>query len=948
MMHAQVGFKAAILCVAVSMLGCSSKGTIADLGNAEIELEQGLDFNNLDHEKVRNEYEQLVDLVDDQYLKEQIERRIAGVHMQEGDSQQTQASAPPRQGYYRNAIASYVDILEKYPNSPDNAEVLYQLAKAYDMEGQHNNARQMLERLVTRHPYYKAIGEAYFRLGDIYFSAEQYVKAETSYREAVRQNSGRLVLNSQYMLAWALYKQGNFNQSLDHFAIVLNQLLMAQVQGHQLTNSEKPLVEDTLHSMSLALVNLGGAQAIADIELVQGKPYQWRLYQRLADFYLEKTRYFDSAETYRQFISLFPTDQRASEFHSQLISAYLSGGFPKLVLEEKQSFVKLYGPASEYLTQHPKQKASVYVLLKQYYVELSAHFHSQGQKALKKATTSKERNLSEIAVTSLHQATDYYARYLSAFPDDKHAAQLRYKKAEAHFENQQYDLAAKEYAHVAYIDNSKKLGNKAAYASLVAFEKHVTRLENQNSPSEILTKWRADSVDSMLKFAAVYHQDVRAITVLTNAAQSIFALNQFDRAIEVAGNLLKQHDDLNPNLKKTAYGILAHSYFQKGKYQLAQNHYEQQRSLYVNVLKGKKESQEYKVITDQIAASIYKKSEVYKNTNKIDFAIRELLSIKVIAPESKIRVLAQYDGASLLLQQQNWKQAIIELKQLAILFPAHELAAEFPRKLAFAYEKNEQWKEAAVAYMALYNTDKDSGVRQDALFIAAGLERKIKNYKTAIQHYRDYAHAYEKPFDNRMEARYQLADLYEKIDDKTKHLYWLRRIIAGDETSGSERTERSRWLGAWANAKYGDYFAWEFYRRSLRQPIDKSIARKNNYIQDASLRYKQASEYGILEFVTLSNYKLARLYQTFSEELAKAPMPNGLSAPDEEVYREIITQQAQPFFELAISVHSNNIELSWDGHFNDWISKSYDAMKLLSPLRFGKEESLARYGDEIR
>ena len=942
------GLKLVALSVAISLSACSSQGTIADLEGDAIETEAGLDFNNLDHEQVRNEYQQLIDLVDDDYLKQQIQRRIAGVHMLEGDANQSDMNSAPKQGYYRNAIASYVDILEKYPNSPDNAEVLYQLAKAYDMEGQTNNARQMLERLVDRHPYFPAISEAYFRLGDIYFSRDWYAKSEKAYRQTTIQDSGKLTLNAHYMLAWSLYKLGNYNESLDHFAFVLDNLLVAEMNGRALTVTEKPLVKDALHSMSLALVNLGGAQAIADIKLIDGKSYQWRLYDELAAFYLEKSRYDDSAATYREFIQLYPMNVRTSDFHSKLIAAYVKGGFPKLVLKEKQDFVDLYGPASQYLVKHDAQKQQVFSQLKEYYVELAAHFHSQGQQAIKKSKTSKEEHLIELAKTSLSQATDYYGRYIKTFATDKNVADLRYKKADAHFENQQYDLAAKEYATVAYVDKDKALANKSAYASLIAYRKHSEELEKDRASSEKQEAWRQQSVDSMLMFANVFHKDERAIAVLTNAAQALFALNQFDRAIGVANGLIIKHKQLSPSLKQTAYGILAHSYFQKGEYQLAQNHYTTQRRIVLNDMKLAKTSTEYQDISNQIAVSIYKKADAHKLAKSNQLAINELLSVKKLAPESKIRVIAQYDAVSLMLEEKQWASAIKELKQLQKQFATHELAPEFPRKLAFSFEKNEQWQKAAMAYMQLYKTDKDAVVRQDALFIAAGLFEKIDQLDKAIEYYKEYAHEYEKPFGNRMEARFHLAQLYEKTNDKPRHLYWLRRVVAGDADAGADRTERSQWLGAWASAKYGDYFAWEFNRRSLRLPIDKSMAKKNGYLQDATVRYEQAAAYGILEFVTLSNFKMADLYETFSRELNKAPVPKGLSDQDTAMYQNIIAQQAQPFAELAATIHQNNIELGWDGHYNDWISKSYGAMKRLSPMRFGKEEELARYGDEIR
>lgn len=931
---------ALVASASVILAACSSQGTIGGLQDDTVEPEiASLDFNNLDHKQVRNEYEELLDLVDDAYLKEQIQRRIAGVKMQEGDKKSAKA---PKKGYYQQAIAGYIDILEKYPNSPDNAEVLYQLAKAYELEGEVNNARQMLERLVRIHPYYPLISEVHFRLGDIYFSKEWYAKAETAYRETTVQDGGKLTLNAHYMLAWSLYKQGDYNQSLEHLAFVLDELLVAEMSGRKLSSTEAHLVKDTLHSMSLALVNLGGARAIADVGALEDKNYVWRVYDELAGFYLGKDRYDDSAVTYREYILKNPLDMRAADFHSKLIAAYVKGAFPKLILSEKENYVEFYGPHSKYLKKFPDQQAPVYKNLNTYYVELASHYHAQGQQALKKMKTSKESHLPELVEKSFYRATDFYGRFIQTFPKDKQVASLLYKKADAHFENSQFDLAAVDYDKVGYEFKRNKLANKAAYASIVSFKQHTDELTKQKADKVVLDKWHGESVKAMLKFARVYHSDPRAISVLTSAAQAMFAINQYDRAIEVASDLINKNKRLSKNLKKTAYGILAHSYFQKGEYQLAQNNYTAQRKLV------KKSSSEYREITDQLAASIYKKAEGIQTAGNKQKAISELLSIKKLASNSKFRVQAQYDAVSLMLGDKQWKRAIKELKQLQRSFPKHKLAVEFPRKLAFAYEQSENWKQAAVAYTKLFKTDPDAGVKQEALFITAGLEKKLKNKKKAIEYYRDYAHKYEQPFDNRMEARYNLADLYEQLDDKTRHLFWLRRIIDGDKKGGDQRTDRSRYLGAWANSKYGDYFAWEFKRRKLRLPIENSMAKKNQFLQDATTRYEMASSYNILEFVSQSSYKMAELYERFSKELNHAPVPKGLSAEDTAFYKQILGEQAGPFAELATGIHQNNIDLSWDGHYNEWISKSFDAMKRLAPARYGKVEEVARYGDEIR
>lgn len=935
-----------LLTIAISsaVAACSSQGTIGSLNQVETEDLKEVEIDQLSHQQIRDQYQEILGLVDDDYIKEQIERRISGVHMQEGDAQSANPNTPPAQGYYRNAIASYRDILEKYPNSPDNAEVLYQLAKAYDIEGQPENALAMMRRLETYHPDYEHMPEVYFRMGDLHFNAARYPQAEKAYRKTASYNKASLNNNAHYMLAWTLYKQGAFDKSLGEFALVLNALYQEDGTTSGLNNVEQSLIDDTLHSMSLALVNLGGAQAIRDVPELRNKAYIWRLYQQLAGFYLTKNLYSDSAATYREFIDRFPMRERTSRFHTELIKVYVKGAFPKLVLEEKEVYANNYGPQSDYFARFPQLQQGIREDLQEYYVELASHYHSQGQQALSKAKRkSAEAHLAELGEKSLTSATDFYQRYLTLFVNDKAAADIRYKKAEAQFENQQFGAAAEDYQQVAYNNNADyELANKAGYAAIVSYQKHIDSLEKQQADQSDVDNWRATSLQSMLQFTEVFHKDSRSTAVLTNASQAMFALKQYNRAIKVASGLLENVQDLNNDLKKTAFGILAQSRFSLKQYQTAASNYQAQRNF------TKANSKEYRQISDNIATSVYQYAEQLKQQNNNDEAIQQLLSLKKLTPNANTRIVAQYDAASLLLAAKRWDAAITELQQLKAQFPQHKLAPEFPRKLAFAYENKQDWPEALAAYEYLFNKDPDAGVRQEALFISAGLAEKLADVNKAISYYRDYAHKYEQPFDNRMEARYKLSVLYEKKDDKNRQLFWLRRIIAGDKNAGEQRTERSQWLAAWANSKYGDYFAWEFNRRKLRLPIESSISRKNGFLQDAATRYGMAAEYGILEFVSQSNLKLANLYQKFAGELLKAPTPAGLSAADQALYAQVFEQQSEPLQQLAQDYFMANVELAWQGHYTTWIQQSFDAMRQLAPLRFDQTEQVAKYGDEIR
>jgi len=936
-----------LLSLAIALSGCSMFGggnTIGGLKSQQAE-ESNLDFTNMDHAQVREEYKELLDLVDDDFLKEQIERRIAGVSMSEGDHSLA-AGKKPNKGYYRDAINSYIDILEKYPNSPDNAEVLYQLSKAYEMEGEPKNAEKMLNRLVTLHPNYENIAEAHFRLGDINFNNKKYNAAESHYRFVAESSAKNLELNAQYMLGWSLYKQTEFDQALESFAYVLS-IILDKESSANLTNAEKPLVEDTLHSISLSLVNVGGPKQIPAVKGLQNKEYVWQVYEDLGAYYIEKNRYFDSAATYQAYIDAFPMDKRSPEMHTKMIASYEKGAFSRKVLEAKQDYVARYGKTGKFWAQADAPlRNQISNNLKPYLVELAAHFHAQAQKQNELAKGKEKTDAEQFAVLSektqesYSNATAYYGEYLTSFPDAADRAKQRFLKAEAHFEAGQLSAAAADYEAVSYQYQDKEYGNRAGYAAIIAHQNRVKELEGKEKAK---AAEQEKAVASMLRFTKNYDSDKRSPAVLTNAAEYLFSLNRYQDAIDVASNLISGKKSLDADLKQTAYGIIAHSYYQQKKYVLASENYDNQRKIL-----GVKHK-DYTAISERMATSVYQYAQELIAAEKKPEAAQQMLRIKSIAPNSKVRVIAQYDAAVILLGEKQWQPAINELTQLRALYPQHELAAEFPRKLAFAYEKAEQLKPAAETYEYLYKNDKDANIRRDALFAAAGLREKLGEYKTANEYYKTWARDYEQPFDTRMEARYHVALTYGLMNDEARKLYWLRRIDEGDAEAGAQRTDRSRWLAAWASVEYGDYFAKEFSRRRLTASnLNSVLPQKQEKMQDAISRYEKAAGYGMLEFTTKSTYKIASLYQEMAADLRGMSTPSGLSKQDAAMFHQLVEQQAAPMIDLAVSVHNSNAEQGWKGFYNEWIDKSFKELAVLQPARFNKFEEQERYGDEIR
>lgn len=936
------------------LTGCSTVSQNTTIGRLDTDAAPLADvpLPRVSHKDVRDDYRSLLEIVEERELKEQIERRIAGVYMLEGDYRQLADVKAMESSYFDSAIKSYSEVISKYPGDPDNEESIYQLAKAYDLDGKDKQALETLDTFIEHYPASSHLGEAYFRKGDIHFGDGEYEKAANAYQAVISLGEESAFLNnSYYLLGWSRYKLGDYDEGLASFSEVLDRLIPENGKIERLDKVARSLVDDTLRIMSLSLAYGGGAEKINSFyaDRPQSRKYTWLLYSGLGKHFLEKERYEDSASSFRAFVMQNPTSDRAPEMHTEMIRAYIDGKFSSQVLPEKETYVQNYGINSEFWkTKGGDVKARVAPSLKTYIDELARHYHGTGQNLKKQladsdADSDKLSTMVRKEIDSFLKAADYYRQFMETFPEDPQVQEMTYMRAEALFDGGDYVAAIGDYEKTAYHYGHGKYGADAGYAAIIAFDKHAEELQKthgEDSPQ--LSDWRAQTVDSQLRFVNTYKGDKRSGAVLAKTSEGLFALKRYEKALEVATSVVSQSGNIDSKLHKTAYGVIAHSQYELGNYAEAESGYQKQLKY---IPKGDKE---YDVVLERVATTAYKQGDAALQANDTNQAIEHFLRIKTIAPTSNARVAAQYDAATHMMTMKQWKPALGELLELRRKFPDHELSKSIEQKIAYAYEQDGQWNMAAEEYMKIYRNDADEEARRDALFIAAGLYEKAGEDTLAIEYFKRWAHAYEEPFDNRMEARYHIAYLYKKNKDMVRHIYWLRRVIDGDSKVGSSRTDRSRWLAAWANAEYGDYWSREFERVKLRMPLDKWMPKKGEQLKNAIDRYEKAAGYGIFEFSSRASYSIGELYASFARELMDSPRPRGLSATELEQYELLLEEQAIPFEDLAIELHENNIKQSWNGNFNHWVNKSFTAMAKLSPARFGKQEMQVSYGYGIR
>ena len=119
----------------------------------------------------------------DPALRARAMRRLGDLNLEASEierGEREQSSADALQS--GEAIKLYTALLESYPEYRQSDGVLYQLARAYESNGQPEQALDALDRLVSRFGSSALIDEAQFRRGEILFSAKRYQGGRTRLR----------------------------------------------------------------------------------------------------------------------------------------------------------------------------------------------------------------------------------------------------------------------------------------------------------------------------------------------------------------------------------------------------------------------------------------------------------------------------------------------------------------------------------------------------------------------------------------------------------------------------------------------------------------------------------------------------------------------------------------------------------------------------------------------
>lgn len=800
--------------------------------------------------------------------------------------------------------------INEYPKAKNNDTLLYQLAKAYDQKGEHQESIDTLFKLVENYPKTPFYVEAYFRIAEDAFSLQEYGTAEDSYTEVLISPENQVYYEkSLFKRGWSRFKQQYYTDAVDDF---LEAVLHHEFDEYEkLNESEHEQFDEYFRAVGLAFSYLGGSEPLYDYFRDQPDfKYTYHTYAMVGDIYLKQERFSDAVETHKQFIKYYPDSDNIPYSHLKIIEIWKKSGFFNKVYAAIDSFYVQYNPSSNYWknqNENSRVNRAIRRSLKEYVVLMANYYHNKYQKS---ANNSNFENTEK-----------WYKRYLTHYSTYAQNDNVYFLYGELLSQNNKPVEALKYYELAAY-DNDIIVNKDAAFASIVTSDKLITKHPDNK---EYVDKHIAYA----LKYSQRYPTDKRTQKLIVHAAEVAYTTRDYKTTIELA-DIIVNNNPLTPNTY--VKGLKAESYF-------SLNEYAESESIFKDLLSAEDATYtQRKEYENKYALSIYNQGTAAQKSKNIALAINHFSRISKLVAGSEIAATGLYDAIALNMQHSQWDSAINQIKQFQQQYPSNKRQPDVSKKLSVAYLSSNQGVKAAQEFEKMANMGGDAAVQTAALWQAAELYEEKNKISDAIRSYEEYTRKFPSPHPQYIEAMQKLTELHTKNGSVTNANLWRTRITQADEKAlNNVKTDRTNYITSFAYLNLAKNEKAQFDSLKLTLPLKVSLRNKKGHMQKSVKFYGNASKYKLYEAATEATYSIALIYKDFSQALLNSERPTTLNAEELDQYEILLEDQAFPFEDKAIEFFEINLSRIKDGFYNEWIGKTHEELIKLFPVRYDRK-----------
>lgn len=848
--------------------------------------------------EVARRYQKLFESSDEPEVRIDALNRLNNIRDRSG--QEVGFSAEQEAGIYEEVLESYEDILARGSFSGRLDELLYQMAKAHALTGQHQQSIDRLEQLIGLYPKSPLVPEARFRVAEADFSAGRYREAEAGYRQLIDGDGKQDVASkARYMMGWSQFKQGAgaWDRSVESFMALLDQHLSEPERLNSPPAESRDMIEDSFRILAVMAARSDNARSL-DRWLAGRNPAPWVpiLYDRLADLHAHEGRYQQAVAVNEAFAAAYPDNAAASDMLAQSVEFWQMAGDAGAARVARSDYVARFASDARYTALNGNQKANW-----RDYSRFLADYHYAGKRWSRSADyyeslALRADNTGEI----LHLAGD---------------ARLQMGRLDQALAN--FEKAAYTYSH-----------DRSAESAWAAISILRGRLGNRSEP---VTGALASLSSAEQRYTNAFGPDARLSALRADLANRWLEAGDGQQALRYARATL-DWPQASPREQYAAWLVTARVRQGDGDYSQAEAAWRQALQLVQATPEVAEARDDEQKIQNQLATAIYRQAETAAGAGKTALAVANFQRVETILPGSEIAIKARFDAANTLLKAADWQTAINELRRFRLDFPEDALTAETSEKLVYAYQQSGQPVKAAGELMAAAGSAPEPWpikLRAAALYHEAGAEPERNDL------YQQWLAVAPEPIDARDHLQQQTMRqrLIESGIDVSNQ---QNTLLAREDASEWHSEETLQWAADAALA-LGSDAAERFAAIALTAPLETTLARKQQAMEQAQTYLLQAESFAGEAVQSEVLYRRAELYRTLASDLMASEVPAELNDMETMQYQMLLEEEAFPLEERAMALHARNHQRITGQGYDQWIARSLEALAGMHPGRYQRE-----------
>lgn len=909
-----------------------------------------------------------------------------------------ESEPPPPEPSFEKTIGLHRDLLARFPDYRLADAARYLLGYCYGEQGQTEEALAAYLELTEKHPDSKFLAEVWTRIGEIYFdgnSTEALEKAIAAYQKVRQYPDSPYYDKALYKIAWTYYRLDRYDEAVASFIELVD---YADEQKRLTGTSGSELRAEAIQYIAISLADdqWGGLEkAKAVLGPIESKEYTGELWKRYGEILYDQTRYAQAIEVLRFTLKKYPNAPYNPEAQAKIVTAYEQLRDFDGATAAREELVQNYSEGSPWYEANKDDREAITAAeslteRSLYTAAIFRHQQAQAHKQAGRLAQAKEQYLA---------AADAYKKYLDRFPQSKNAYDFQFFLAECLYYSDDYLAAAKQYDAVRDSQLDNKHLEAAALSSVISYEKEVenevkagklpdypvlTAAQRKSAtlePKEIAPV-RKELIASSDRFAAILPKSERAPAVRYRAAEIFYRHDQLDEARRRFEQVVADYPA--SDVARYASNLIIESYLAVQDWENVEKW--SQRLIEVAQGTGVKEGDQKakdefidSLKTFKVGA-LFKQAEEYDAAGKFEEAADTYVKLVDENPKHEFADKALFNAAVAYEKVKRFDTASRIYQRIFDEYPSSDLAPRSLFRVGINAEKGFDFPQAVSAYERLVNKYPNSENRADALYNMAVVLENQQDYAKAAEAFKRYATTFPSR-DDAGENYFRAALVYEKMSAWNDMVATLGDYIKKFDRVSSQKEriiEAHKKIGDAQMAQNKETLAQRAYKACVDQFKAKKLSVSSKAARDAAecqfqiaektfrdydelkiegsgkkqvaaltakakaqrsveQAYTDVFQYKRVEQTLAASYRIGYSYERFAESLFAAPIPKEFENNEEYAmeYRAQLEDRAAVLERKAETAYRKAYEEAKRTRVtNEWTELILEGLNKYAPNEF--------------